>query len=326
MKQEPKISVIIPVYNGEKYLRRCVDSILDQTFRDVEILLMNDGSTDNSLDLLQTYEKQHPQIIKVFSHDNMGVAKTRNVGIQYAQAKYILFLDQDDFLDRDYCETYFNAIESGGHDIVIGGYRRPDATGRIVKKLTPRDTPFYKYKMMVAWAKIHRTDFLIDNDITFFDNSIGEDIIFTLREISATEKIKIIPYSGYNWFFNEESVSNTKQQRLNKNIVALSDLLSEILRIENADALFEYFVVRMLVYCLLYCGRTAASADFVRCDRMLFRQLEERYPYYKKHRYTLPKRGDVIAGIVMSVYLWLRQLKAVGLFARFYCKDSSMDL
>jgi glycosyltransferase involved in cell wall biosynthesis len=321
VNREPKISIIIPVYNGAACISRCVDSVLNQTFRDVEILLMNDGSADNSLELLRAYEAKHPQIAKVHSHGNMGVAKTRNEGIRLAHAKYIMFLDQDDFIDPDYCETYFKAIETSGSDIVMGGYRRPNAAGKIVKKLTPRNAPYYKYMIMAGWAKIHRTAFLIDNNILFFDNAIGEDIIFTLREISATERLKIIPYTGYNWFFNEASVSNTNQRGLNENIDALIALLDEIFRIENTDALFEYCVVRTMIYCLLYCGKTAAPADFIRCERILFRWLQEHYPHYTKNKYVrFPPKGEagVIASAVM-VFLLLRRMKLIRLFARIYC-------
>jgi glycosyltransferase involved in cell wall biosynthesis len=236
MESVPKISIIIPVYNGETYIGRCVDSVLNQTFRDVEILLLNDGSADNSLTLLHAYEQQHPHIIRVISHENMGVAKTRNKGVRLARAKYIMFLDQDDYIERDYCETFFEAIEQRGCDVVMGGYRRPNAAGKTVKKLVPTDTPYYRFMIMAAWAKIHRTEFLIGNDIAFFDNAIGEDIVFTLKEIRCGATIEVIPYSGYNWFFNEQSVSNTGQQGLAENIGPLFALLEEITRIEKAEA------------------------------------------------------------------------------------------
>ncbi|MDR1954246.1 MAG: glycosyltransferase family 2 protein [Clostridiales Family XIII bacterium] len=325
---EPKISIIIPVYNGEKYISRCIDSVLNQTFKDVEILLMNDGSTDHSSDILGAYEQSHPEIVKVYAHANMGVAKTRNKAIRLAQAKYIMFIDQDDFIDRDYCEVYYRAIEDSGCDVVMGGYRRPNANGKIVKKQMPKDTPFYKYMIMAAWAKIHRTDFLLVNDITFFDNQIGEDIIFTLREISAASEIKVIDDCGYNWFYNEESVSNTHQRGLSKNIAALFSLLESVFSIASTDALFEYCVVRTLFYYLLYSGRADTPADFIRHDRMLFQWLEDHYPNYRKNRYVRfrPKGETPIMIAAMKIFFLLRKLRLVKVFARFYCTATQVTV
>jgi glycosyltransferase involved in cell wall biosynthesis len=321
---KPAISIIIPVYNGEKHICRCVDSVLNQTFQDLEILLLDDGSSDNSSSLLSSYAKQHPGRVKVFFHDNMGAAKTRNKGMKLANAEYIMFLDQDDFVDRDYCETYYKRIAEGNCDVVMGGYRRPDFAGKIVKKMTPKDRPFYKYMVLAAWAKIHRTKFLIDNNLIFYDNAIGEDIIFTLREICATEKIEIVQHSGYNWFFNEDSVSNTRQRGLEKNIDALFALLNEISSIQkNPDEMFEYCIVRILIYYLLYCGKTDTPENFMRCEKALFQWLERNHPHYKTNKYVrFPPKGETFAvAAAVTIFLLLRKLKSVGIFAKFYCAD-----
>jgi len=103
------ISVIIPVFNGEQYIERSVESVLKQSVKDTEILLLDDGSEDGSLDLCKEYERKYPEIIKVFTHENMGVANTRNKGVRLASGKYIMFLDQDDFFDDGYMETFLDA-------------------------------------------------------------------------------------------------------------------------------------------------------------------------------------------------------------------------
>ena len=120
MNETPIISVIIPIYNGEKHLRRCIDSVFANGFGVLEILLLNDGSTDGSEAIIGEYEKTYPEVVRAFTHKNMGVAKTRNKGIESARGRYILFLDQDDWFDEGYIRTFYTAIENSGSDVVVG--------------------------------------------------------------------------------------------------------------------------------------------------------------------------------------------------------------
>ena len=107
----PTVSVIIPVYNAQEGIKQCMDSLLNQSFTDFEIILLNDGSTDNSLEVIKGYADAN-DFIRVIDKENEGVAKTRNKGIQLAKGKYIVFIDNDDFVDSDYLERFYNAIEA----------------------------------------------------------------------------------------------------------------------------------------------------------------------------------------------------------------------
>ena len=118
-----RISIIIPVYNAEQNIKKCVNSIIPQLTEEDEILLLNDGSTDNSLLVLRELEKQWENI-RVIDKKNEGVALTRNRGIQEARGKYICFVDNDDFVDADYISVFYSAIQQNDYDIVLGGYRR----------------------------------------------------------------------------------------------------------------------------------------------------------------------------------------------------------
>ena len=116
-----KISVIVPVYNAEKYLSRCIDSILNQTYKDFELILINDGSKDKSIDILRKYENIDNRI-KVIDNSNNGVSKTRNIGIRLAQGEYIQFIDSDDFIDENMFEYNINTVEQENADIVMTGF------------------------------------------------------------------------------------------------------------------------------------------------------------------------------------------------------------
>lgn len=119
----PTVSVIIPVYNAQEGIKQCLNSLLNQSFTDFEIILLNDGSTDNSLEVIKKYAAVN-DFIRVIDKENEGVAKTRNKGIQLANGKYIVFIDNDDFIDSDYLERFYNAIDQEQLDIVLGGYKR----------------------------------------------------------------------------------------------------------------------------------------------------------------------------------------------------------
>ena len=106
-----KVSIIIPVYNTEKFLNRCVDSVINQKFNNFEIILVNDGSKDNSLKICRDYEKKYPKIIKVIDQKNSGPAIARNRGIESAKGEYIMFIDSDDFIDDGYIKDYYDNIE-----------------------------------------------------------------------------------------------------------------------------------------------------------------------------------------------------------------------
>ena len=117
----PKISVIIPVYNTENYLKECLNSVINQTFKDIEIICVNDGSTDNSLSILEEYARTDSRI-KIINQKNQGVSSSRNNGIKSARGEYIMFLDSDDLYKPDLCEKVVEKIDSQSPDIVMWGH------------------------------------------------------------------------------------------------------------------------------------------------------------------------------------------------------------
>ena len=130
-----KVTIIIPVYNSEKYIGKCLDSILQQTYQDFEILVVNDGSKDNSQEVINKYKEKYPDKINAIEQDNKGVARTRNESIQKVKSKYIMFMDNDDYLDKDYIETFVKEIERDNYDAVVGGYRRITEKNKILKNI-----------------------------------------------------------------------------------------------------------------------------------------------------------------------------------------------
>ena len=164
---KPAISVIVPVYNAQDGIKRCVDSLLNQSFKNFEIILLNDGSEDNSLNILKEYELKY-SFVRVIDKQNEGVAVTRNKGILLAEGEYTMFMDNDDFVDSDYIETFYQAIHEKNLDLVIGGYKRVNQNNQIIFSQEIQQSEWSKYIIMAPWSKIYRTEFLRKNNIIFF--------------------------------------------------------------------------------------------------------------------------------------------------------------
>ena len=209
-----KVSIIIPIYNAENTIEKCISSILKQTYKDYELLLIDDGSTDNSLKVIKKYSKY--KNIRILNQENHGVAYTRNRGIKEATGDYIMFIDNDDFIDSDYIEKHITTISKENSDIVISGYRRINVENKVLHEEKLRDTYWSRFIIMAPWAKVYRRNFLLKNNIEFLSYGIGEDVYFNLIIYSFKPKITILNYIVYNWFFNTKSVSNNIQKGLNK--------------------------------------------------------------------------------------------------------------
>ena len=250
-----KVSIIIPVYNAEKYLERCMDSLLNQTYKNIEIIAINDGSKDHSLDILKKYQKENKNV-KVYTQENIGISKTRNRGIKYATGDYIMFVDNDDFLDNDYIKTYINELKERKYDVIIGGYRRVNTQNKTIKKVRLKNKEWCAYMIVAPWAKLYKREYIKEKKLEFLNSNIGEDIYFTLPAVSLSENIKIISYIGYNWFYNDESVSNTIHKEIKKELqfeFLLNSLYKKVQK-ENLskNTYIEYYFIKTIIWFLFY--------------------------------------------------------------------------
>lgn len=318
---KPKVSVIIPVYNSEKYIERCIESVLNQTFQNFELIVINDGSKDNSQEILEGYKEKYANKIMLINQENMGVSKTRNKAIKIANGEYIVFIDNDDYIDNDYIETHIQNIEEVNADIVMSGYRRVNIDKKVLFKQKLLNTNWSKYIVLAPWAKIYKREFLLKNNIEFLDYAIGEDVYFNLVAFAKEPKIEIIDYIGYNWFFNTKSVSNTSQRGLSKDI-DIRVLLDKILReYDKKDELIEYYFVRYFIWYMLFSGRKSSSKNFmdyyVKC-KMWF---QENKIKNKISPFSNQLKGESLKNrMIVGTFLLMDKLHAIKLFSKIYCK------
>ena len=323
-----KVSLIVPVYNSEEYIGKCLDSILNQTYQNFEILVVNDGSKDGSWDKITEYQNKYPDKIIGINQENKGVAVTRNETVRKANGDYIMFVDNDDYLDKDYIEKLVTEAEQGDYDIVYAGYRRPNENGKILKTMKLIDEEWSKFMIMAPWAKIYKKDFIIDNDINFLSINIGEDIFFNLKAILVAKNTKIIDYVGYNWFFNTQSVSNSKQKNITQlELYRLLDTCYDMVKEENLlesnyDILKTHFT-RYVVWILSFATKRLSYKTISEEYDKIFAWLSERFPDYKKNKmlsYTKPKSESFSIRFMTKTFLILHNLHLGKLLVYLYSK------
>lgn len=324
---QKKVSIIIPVYNASAYLERCIKSIVLQSYKNIEAIFIDDGSSDSSWEDLQNYKLKYPNLIFIYHQENMGVSKTRNKGIQLATGDYLMFIDNDDFIDQDYVMNFVNEIEMYDADIIIGGYRRPDGNGKIIEEVVLADEVYSKYKIVAAWAKIYQLDYIRNNDIKFLDSNIGEDIHFTIQAVTLTSKIKITNYIGYNWFYNEKSVSNTTHKNMDNNLQFEYLLNSTLERIKNKrdiqDDYIEYYFIKLIIWFFLYSARGAHYNTVKKNRDKYFNWLDENFINYKKNKLVnlfRPKGESFEKRAIVAIFMLLHKLHLDNIFLYVYSK------
>lgn len=207
-----KISIIVPVYNAEKYLDKCIESILRQTYKNIEILLIDDGSKDNSGCICEKWAKSDDRI-RVYHKPNGGVSSARNLGLENASGKYIMFVDSDDSIDSNICEIFFEELNQGV-DWVIGGIansahqsnEKENKKSERLKEISEIfDTLYARGLCHSVCAKIYKRNIIAQQR---FDSRVymGEDLLFNLEYL---EKVKqsatIVSYYGYHYNLDNDS-------------------------------------------------------------------------------------------------------------------------
>lgn len=242
------ISVIVPVYNSEKYIHKCIDSILNQSYKNIEVLLINDGSVDNSLEILKEYAKTY-NFIKIFSHQNRGVGFTRNFGIQEAQGEYIIFVDSDDYIDQDYIEVLLESIEN--YDATFSGYKSINENSKIISINSLDKSEWAKYKYTGILGKIYKSEYLKRNKIFYPDYKVGEDLYFALLVINKGANINTIDYCGYNYVHNNKSATNSIKEKYDM-LVIFKDLYDKVKNnLDDTSKLFHFYIKAMLYSIIL---------------------------------------------------------------------------
>lgn len=321
-----KVSIIIPIYNGEKFLEQCKKCLQKQTFKDLEIVFVDDGSKDNSLEqLYQTKEELAGYNVRIFHQENKGISSARNVGMELSDSEFITFMDQDDYLEADYIETLYRNI--GHNDIVVSGYNRTKMSGKVLKKVSLGDGEWAKFLNVATWGKMYRKEFIEHNEIKFLDVVKGEDVYFTLKAYSKTSRIQVIPYVGYHWIDNEKSVTNTVYVQINETtslIYMLDKIYPEIINSKYITSnLVEFFFIKSVVYDLLSTVKGNEKCKIDALSDSLFGWLNSHFPKYNENIYISffrPKEEILATRFVIRCFFLLKRVHLLPFFLHLYSR------
>lgn len=234
------ITVVIPIYNVEKYLERCIKSIINQTYKNIEILLVNDGSPDNSKEIMEKY-KENDKRIKCFYKKNGGLSDTRNYAINIASGKYICFIDGDDYIENTFVEKLYNKIIEDKTDLAWCNFNLVNDDGKY-DEIIINDKNIYDFEMPSACNKLYNVDIFKKNNIYFPVGIWYEDLATTPRILFSTNKISWVNEGLYNYYFNVKSITNTYSIKVLDSLKALKivdDFVKEN-NIQNVDEYLEY--------------------------------------------------------------------------------------
>lgn len=297
-----KVSVIIPVYNVEKYIDECILSAINQTLDDIEIIAIDDKSTDSSLDILNKYKEKYDFVRVIASEKNMGVSATRNIGIRSAKGEYIYFLDSDDYIDKNAMEICYKKAKEYDLDIITfdaNMFRDKEYIGYNFNESYERDKIikpecikgeefFYKYcttggyKQLVM-LNLYKRDFIIKNKLFFYEGIIHEDELHSFKSFLLAERVLYIPKKLYFRRMRNSSImtSSNYKKRLENTEVVIREMCKFYLNNKNLFKLETLEIIKnhikfMFDIAIIFCDRGNLIADKKRLienfniDEMIF--------------------------------------------------------
>ena len=244
-----KVSIIVPIYNSEKYIKSCVDSLINQTYHNIEILLIDDGSKDNSFQICSEFTDER---IKIYKKENGGVSSARNFGLQKATGYYVTFVDSDDLVEKDYIEFLVKAISHDGIDLSICNfYSHARKKSEFIVDVKSQEEIFYhilndaRYSGYV-WNKLYKLDIIRKNKLSFNEKIfVCEDFLFNCHYISFIKKATYVKAQLYWYNCDNESSATYNKYLYNPKKASIIDSYKRIINIyekySKSNTIFVYY-------------------------------------------------------------------------------------
>ena len=321
----PEISVIVPVYNVEKYLRQSLDSILNQTFSNIEIICVNDGSTDNSREILEEYKKKDSRI-KIVDKKNGGLSSARNAGLKVATAEYISFIDSDDWVERTMLEKLYNSMTSLDTDITICAVHQYDEQKQAIDDSNPYYTlgyfdesfdnrafsykdvkPFIMDVCVMAWNKLYRRSLIDRCNAEFPDGKIFEDGPFFFTIFFKTQRVSIVRDFLYNYRINRKGSIVQKAGKKFLDIIDVVELMYNAIKdLPDFDEIKNEFYIRkaddiVYRYELIKFFHRFSFSRKLRTKKFLFDSeifdfdyIKDKQPYLYRNIYAIKDKTSIL--------------------------------
>lgn len=305
----PLVSIIIPVYNAEKFIENTILNLNNQTYENIEVIAINDGSKDNTKVVLDNLMKRDDLHIKfrVIHQENMGICHTRNNGMRLAEGKYIAFVDHDDSMMPNAIELLVARAEAENADMVMGGFELIDKDGKVLehRPLDPTDS-WSLFSINAPWGRIFKREIIEKHDVKFFITKISEDFYFNYLYMSYCDKIEVIPQVVYQWLYSagSESHANMSQYSEDRDVLIMLTALLKDMKSDNKlpKEYVEYGLIKHVFWYMFYVSRSASkdilSQIYDRCTSWL----DLNCPNYKKN--SLVSFGRPVSeGLVQRVFV-----------------------
>jgi glycosyltransferase involved in cell wall biosynthesis len=305
-----KVSVIVPVYNVEKFIDKCLNSLVKQSLKEIEIIVVNDGTKDNSQKIIDKYVKKYPDKIKSYIKENGGQGSARNYGLKKATGEYIGYVDSDDFVEKDMYKKLYNKAKENNYDIVVCGnynvsedYQNKNIDAFINNYNTDLENIFFG--KMAVWNKIYKRDILIKNKLEFKEKVWYEDLAFTLKAIMNSNTFAFIDEPLYDYLIREGSTMNNSNVKRNLEILeAFNDILSYIQHNKKEEyfSKIEFLAIDHIYISAIVRVLKAEADDKVKRETInkLIDYMNKKFPNYKNNKYinTLSKNRKIIYKLI----------------------------
>ena len=315
MENKYKLSIVALVYNLEKYLPRCLDSLVNQTLDGIEILCVDDGSKDSAPQIIDDYANRYPDLVKAFHKENGGEFTTRNYGLERAQGEYVTFVDTDDYVEPNWAEKLYNAAKENDADMAVCGFERIDlATGKVVsrdmtgfgnavKKVNALDD-FCVFINPAPWNKIYKREKV--KDLRFKNFRGFNDMIFLASSYSKVEKIAFVPDVLYHYFLRYDSqIHSVNEQDVNnfkKYLLELKDLYIQEGKYENMQDIISFLVFLHLGMSVMYRASYDKSIKMGSMLKDTVRYMDENFKSWRKNKFL--RFGYSFRHGVKRIALW----------------------
>lgn len=305
-----KLSIIVPVYGVEKYIDKCLNSLVKQSLKEIEVIVVNDGTKDNSQKIIDKYVKKYPDKIKSYIKENGGQGSARNYGLKKATGEYIGYVDSDDFVEKDMYKKLYNKAKENNYDIVVCGnynvsedYQNKNIDTFINNYNTDLEKIFFG--KMAVWNKIYKRDILIKNKLEFKEKVWYEDLAFSLKAIMNSNTFAFIDEPLYDYLIREGSTMNNSNVQRNLEILdAFNDILSYIKHNKKEEyfSKIEFLAIDHIYISAIVRVLKADADDKVKRKTInkLIDYMNTSFPNYKNNKYinTLSKNRKIIYKLI----------------------------
>lgn len=283
-----KVSIIVPVYNTRAYLDRCLSSIVNQTLKEIEIIVINDGSIDEIDDIVSKYIDK----IKYIKNTNHGIGYTRNLGISLATGEYIAFVDSDDYIDENMYLEYYNFANKNELDVVIGNYNKivNDQTFKVELNHFDISNIYINKNILIdinysPWNKLFKRELIVNNNIYFEENLKYEDMPFVIKALKNAKKIGHAESFNYNYIVRGNSETTTHDTR-SFDIFKIFDIIIDYFKDEQTfKNEIEYLLVsKLLDYNIIQRNQKKIKIRNNFIDQT-FKYVKKHFPNYRKNTY-----------------------------------------